>query len=112
MPIKRILFQVELVMQDAVSKFMPEAADIMATELDRTLEAHEILSRLERASYGQTYSYVIPGEVENTVALPEAYRALVGRIGRSFRSICQQATMYELMKADRSVCLLYTSRCV
>jgi hypothetical protein len=102
-PIKRILFQVELVMQDAVSKFMPEAADIMAAELDRTLEAHEILSRLERASYGQTYSYVVPGEVDNTVPLQEAYRALVGRIGRSFRSTCQQATMYELMKTERSV---------
>lgn len=102
-PIKRILFQVELVMQDAVSKFMPEAADVMAAELERTLEAHEILSRLERATYGQEYSYAVPGEVDNTVALPQAYRALINRILRSFRSTCQQATMYELMKADRSV---------
>ena len=102
-PIKRILFQVELVMQDAVSKFMPEAADIMTAELDRTLEAHEILSRLDRASYGQAYSYIIPGEGENAMPLPDAYKTLVGRIGRSFRYTCQQATMYELMKADRSV---------
>ncbi len=102
-PIKRILFQVELVMQDAVSKFMPEAADIMAAELERTLEAHEVFSRLERAGYGQEYSYVIPGEVDNAVPLADAYRALVGRIGRSFRYTCQQATMYELMKTDRSV---------
>ena len=45
-PIKRILFQVELIMQDSVSKFMPEAAEIIASELERTLEAHEIQSRL------------------------------------------------------------------
>ncbi|MCL4804902.1 MAG: dynamin family protein [Anaerolineae bacterium] len=102
-PIKRILFQVELVMQDAVSKFMPEAADIMAAELERTLEAHEIFSRLERAGYGQEYTYVIPGEVENAVPLNDAYRTLITRINRSFRSTCQQATMYELMRTDRSV---------
>ena len=75
-PIKRILFQVELVMQDAVSKFMPEAADIMADELNRTLEAHEIFSRLERAAYAQEYTYIIPGEVENAVPLSDAYRTL------------------------------------
>jgi hypothetical protein len=102
-PIKRILFQVELVMQDAVSKFMPEAADIMAAELERTLEAHEIFSRLERSGYGQEYNYTIPGEVENPVALPQAYRVLVDRINRNFRYTCQQATMYELMRGDRSV---------
>lgn len=102
-PIKRILFQVELVMQDAVSKFMPEAADVMAAELERTLEAHELFSRLERAAYGQEYSYTIPGEVENAVALPEAYRVLINRINRNFRYTCQQATMYELMRSDRSV---------
>ena len=102
-PIKRILFQVELVMQDAVSKFMPEAADIMAAELQRTMEAHEIYSRLERAGYGQEYTFVVPGEVDKAVPLNEAYRALIDRIGRSFRYTCQQATMYELMRADRSV---------
>ncbi|MFO7664520.1 MAG: hypothetical protein R6X18_18275 [Chloroflexota bacterium] len=102
-PIKRILFQVELVMQDAVAKFMPEAADIMADELQRTMEAHEMLSRLERAAYEQEYSYTLPGEVENAVPLAEAYRILVDRIGRNFRYICQQATMYELMRSDRSV---------
>ena len=32
-PIKRILFQVELIMQESVSKFMPEVADVMAAEL-------------------------------------------------------------------------------
>uniref|UniRef100_UPI0035B17C07 hypothetical protein n=1 Tax=Promineifilum sp. TaxID=2664178 RepID=UPI0035B17C07 len=102
-PIKRILFQVELVMQDAVSKFMPELADIMAAELERTLEAHEIYSRLERASYAQSYTYIIPGEVENAVPLADAYKVLTNRVGRNFRYTCQQATMYELMKADRSV---------
>lgn len=102
-PIKRILFQVELVMQDGVSKFMPEAADIMAAELERTLEAHEIYSRLERSAYEQEYTYVIPGEAESAVPLHEAYRIIVNRVGRNFRYICQQATMYELMRSDRSV---------
>ena len=102
-PIKRILFQVELVMQDAVSKFMPEAADIMGAELQRTLEAHEVYSRLERAAYSQEYTYIIPGEGENAVALAEAYRVLVDRVNRNFRYTCQQATMYELMRGDRSV---------
>jgi hypothetical protein len=60
-PIKRILYQVELNMQDAISNFMPQIADLIAAELERTLEAHEILSRLERASYGQPYSYTVPG---------------------------------------------------
>jgi hypothetical protein len=102
-PIKRILFQVELIMQDSVAKFMPEVADVIVAELERTLEAHEILSRMERATYDQEYSYTIPGEFENAVSLDTAYRALVDRTGRNFRMICQQATMYELMKSGRSV---------
>ncbi len=102
-PIKRILFQVELIMQDAVSNFMPEVADVIVDELERTLEAHEVLSRLERATYDQEYSYTIPGEADNSVPLPVAYELLVKRIARNFRMIAQQATMYELMKSDRSV---------
>ncbi len=100
-PIKRILFQVELIMQESVSKFMPEVADVMASELQRTLEAHEIYSRLERAAYGQEYAFTLPGEPGGD--LSETYSALVGRIGRNFQHVCQQATMYELMKPDRSV---------
>jgi len=103
-PIKRILFQVELMMQEAVSKFMPEVADVVAAELQRTLEAHEILSRLERASYGREYTYVIPGDagVEPT-DLEHAYQVLIQRVAQNYRHICQQATMYELMKPGRSV---------
>ncbi len=101
-PIKRILFQVELAMQDSVSNFMPEAAELMASELERTLQAHEILSRLERAGYEQEYSYTIPGSSASQ-PLKDAYEALVSRVGTSFRHICQQATMYELMKPTRSV---------
>ncbi len=103
-PIKRILFQVELMMQESVSKFMPEMAEVVAAELERTLEAHEIYARLERASYEQAYSYTIPGEsAEDPFGLAEAYQVLVKRVGRNFRHVCQQATMYELMKPDRSV---------
>lgn len=102
-PIKRILFQVELIMQDSVSKFMPEAAEIIASELERTLEAHEIQSRLRRAAYNQEYSYAIPGETADGLNLDEAFNVLVKRVGRNFRHVCQQATMYELMKPERSV---------
>lgn len=103
-PIKRILFQVELVMQDSVSKFMPEAADLISAELQRTLEAHEIYSRLERASYGRAYTYTIPGvTIDDPLDLSAAYNQLIGRVTQSFRHVCQQATMYELMKPERSV---------
>ncbi|MCL4264935.1 MAG: dynamin family protein [Anaerolineae bacterium] len=103
-PIKRILFQVELAMQDSVSKFMPEAADLISAELQRTLEAHEIYSRLERASYGRAYSYTLPGvSSDDPLDLAAAYNQLIGRVTQSFRHVCQQATMYELMKPERSV---------
>ena len=103
-PIKRILFQVELMMQESVSRFMPEVADVMTAELERTLEAHELFSRLQRASYEQQYQYVIPGEAaEEPFDLEAGYQALIGRIGHNFRHVCQQSTMYELMKPDRSV---------
>lgn len=103
-PIKRILFQVELVMQDSVSKFMPEAADLISAELQRTLEAHELYSRLERASYGRAYSYTLPGvSSDDPLDLTAAYNQLISRVTQSFRHVCQQATMYELMKPERSV---------
>lgn len=102
-PIKRILFQVELMMQESVSQFMPEVADVMAAELQRTLEAHEIYSRLERASYGQEYTYTVPGESAVPLELEAAYEALINRVGGNYRHVCQQATMYELMKPSRSV---------
>jgi len=102
-PIKRILYQVELEMQEAVSNFMPEVADVMATELERTLENHEILSRLERASYGQAYTYTLPSQPGAAVDLEAAYRELVRRVGENFRHICRQATMYELVKPARSI---------
>jgi len=102
-PIKRILYQAELVMQEAVASFMPEVADVMADELQRTLEAHEIESRLQRASYGQEYAYSLPDRPGETLSLDEAYETLVGRIGQNFRHICRQATMYELVKPERSI---------
>jgi hypothetical protein len=101
-PIKRILFQVELIMQDSVSDFMPEAAELMASEFERTLQAHEIYTRLERASYHQEYSYTVAG-AGASMSLQDAYNALIGRVGINFRHICRQATMYELMKSERSV---------
>jgi len=102
-PIKRILFQVELIMQDSVSQFMPEVADVMGAELQRTMEAHELYSRLERASYAQEYTYTLPGTSDEALALEGAYTAVIDRVGANFRHICRQATMYELMKPTRSV---------
>jgi len=100
-PIKRILYQVELVMQDSVSQFMPQMANVIADELQRTLEAHEVYARLERASYGQEYTYSLPENGATTMA--EAYNTVIGRVGANFRHVCQQATMYELMKPERSI---------
>ncbi len=102
-PIKRILYQVELVMQEAVSSFMPEVAEVIANELERTLEGHEIRSRLERASYGQEYQYTLPDAPAETFELIGAYEALVQRITGNFRHICRQATMYELVRPQRSI---------
>jgi hypothetical protein len=102
-PIKRILYQVELVMQEAVSDFMPEVADVIAAELQRTLEAHDILARLERASYGQGYAYTLPDVPGETLSLEGAYQQLVGRVMENFRQVCRQATMYELVRPERSI---------
>ncbi|GAB4162604.1 MAG: hypothetical protein Fur0021_36970 [Candidatus Promineifilaceae bacterium] len=102
-PIKRILYQVELVMQDSISQFMPEVAEIMAGELQRTLDAHDIWSRLQRASYAQDYAYTLPDAPGQTLTLEEAYRRVVQRVGANFREVCRQATMYELVKPERSV---------
>jgi hypothetical protein len=82
---------------------MPEIADVMAGELTRTLETHEIYTRLERASYGQEYTYTLPTAPGQTFDLAGAYDHVVGRVGTSFREVCRQATMYELMKPERSV---------
>jgi hypothetical protein len=102
-PIKRILYQVELIMQDSVSTFMPQVAQVITAELQRTLEAHEILSRLERASYDQEYTYTLPGETAGSLSLQESYQTLINRVGYNFRHVCRQATMYELMKPERSI---------
>lgn len=102
-PIKRILYQVELVMQDSISLFMPEIAEIMAGELQRTLEAHDILTRLQRASYEQAYTYALPDAPGEALTLDDAYRRIVQRVGVNFREVCRQATMYELVKPERSI---------
>ena len=102
-PIKRILFQVELNMQDSVSKFMPEVAEVITQELARTLEAHEILDRVLRAEYEQGYTYTLPDHPGAAFALEEAYQQLIARISENFREVCRQATMYELVKPDRSI---------
>jgi hypothetical protein len=101
-PIKRILYQVELTMQESVGQFMPEVAEVVAAELQRTLEAHELATRLERASYGQEYTYSLPDNGE-ALDVRTAFDKLVQRVGANFRHVCQQATMYELMKPERSI---------
>jgi hypothetical protein len=97
------MYQVELVMQEAVSNFMPEVADVVANELERTLEAHDILARLNRAAFGQEYTYAVPSAPGQELPLDQAYDVIVGQVGKHFRHTCQQATMYELVKPERSI---------
>jgi len=102
-PIKRILYQVELVMQEAVSNFMPEIAQVVADELDRTLESHDIKARANRAAYGQEYTYSLPFAPGEQLSLDEALDRIVGMVGQNYRHICRQSAMYELVKPERSV---------
>lgn len=102
LPIKRILYQVELVMQQAVAQFMPSVAEVVATELERTLQLHEVKSRLLRAEYGQGYAYALPGEAQ-TLPVDAAFDKLVKEVRASFRQVCEHATLYELVKPSRSV---------
>ncbi|MCO5204859.1 MAG: dynamin family protein [Anaerolineae bacterium] len=103
LPIKRILFQVELVMQEAVSQYMPALAEAIANEMERTLQAHEIKSRLQRAEYEQAYTYSLPNDQGEVYALDGAYDALTARVRNNFRQVCRQAVMYELVRPERSV---------
>lgn len=103
LPIKRILFQVEMVMQQAVSQFMPTIADVVVRELERTLQSHEVKSRLIRHEYGQEYSYSLPSEPGEAFALATAYDELMGQVLTNFRKVCEHATMYELVKPSRSI---------
>lgn len=103
LPIKRILYQVELVMQQAVSQFIPNIADVVSLELERTLQTHEVLSRLQRAEYGQNYTYTLPSENNSSLNLAEAYQKLVKQITLNFRKVCEHATLYELVKPNRSI---------
>ncbi len=103
LPIKRILYQVELTMQEAVSQSMPRLGDVMSNELKRTLASHEIKSRLERASYDQNYTYTLPHNPGGLYGATDGLDALVERVTNSFRQTCRQAVMYELMSQSRSV---------
>ena len=102
LPIKRILFQVEMVMQQAVAQFMPSVAEVVATELERTLQLHEVKSRLMRAEYGQNYAYGLPGETQS-LPVEAAFDTLIKQVRASFRQVCEHATLYELVKPTRSV---------
>ncbi len=101
-PIKRILYQVELVMQEAVAHFMPEVADVLAAELERTLDKHEISEQLLRISYGQPFQCSLPQAAEN-LDLSDGYKTIIDSVGRNYRQICRQATMYELLSPERSI---------
>ncbi len=103
LPIQRILYQIELTMQEAVSKNMPRLGDVMSNELKRTLQAHEVKSRLERASYGQNYEYNLPDMPGRSFTEIELVDALLERVAEGFREVCEQAAMYELMNPERSI---------
>lgn len=102
-PIKRILYQVELVMQEAVSNFMPQVAEVVADELDRTLDSHDLKPRVQRAEYGQAYTYSLPYSSSEETSLEETFDQVVGRVRENYRHICRQSAMYELMKPERSI---------
>lgn len=103
LPIKRILYQVELMMQQAVSQFMPSIADVVVNELQRTLEEHEITNRLLRAEYGQGYTYTLASRPGEALDVSTAVDELLKQIEYNFRQVCRHATMYELVKPGRSV---------
>ena len=103
LPEKRILYQVELRMQEELSKQMPRLADVMSAELKRTLQANEVASRLNRATYGQEYTFTLPHAPATLFTQESALTALIDRVTESFREICEQATMYELVRVDRSI---------
>ena len=103
LPIKRILFQVEMVMQQAVSQFMPSIADVVVRELERTMQSHEVRGRLTRYEYGQDYQYTLPSEPGEVYVLGDAYDVLMSQILTNFRKVCEHATMYELVKPGRSI---------
>lgn len=103
LPIKRILYQVELGMQEAVSRHMPQLGDVISSELKRTLADHEIKARLVRASYNQPYTYTLPHAPGQVYTVDTGFDALVERVAESFRQVCEQATMYELVRPERSI---------
>lgn len=103
LPIKRILFQVELTLQEAISRSMPRLGDVMTNELKRTLANHEIKSRLGRATFEQGYQFTLPTAHGQAFSAEAALESLINRIAVSFRQTCEQAVMYELMRSDRSV---------
>lgn len=103
LPIKRILYQVELAMQENIGRYMPQLAELVTQELRRTLESHELRSRLTRANYEQGYNYTLPSHQGEAFGVVGAYDALIERVEVAFRQICEQATMYELVKPERSV---------
>ncbi|HSH03925.1 MAG TPA: dynamin family protein [Anaerolineae bacterium] len=101
-PIKRILFQVELVMHDALANAMPQIATLVIRELESTLASHEVYPQLERANYGQDYTYTMPQQAQ-PFSLDEAYQYLIEQVAENFKQVCRQATMYEMMSPNRSV---------
>ncbi|MEM9775594.1 MAG: dynamin family protein [Chloroflexota bacterium] len=103
LPIRRILFQVEIVMQQAVSRFMPSVAEVVARELRQTLETHELKTRLTRAEYGQEYAYTLASVPGEAFDLENAYEAIIESVVQKFREVVEHATMYELMKPERSI---------
>jgi hypothetical protein len=90
-------------MQESVSIFMPEIAAVVSDELERTLEAHDIVGRTNRAAYNQEYSYSLPYAPGQEFTLEEALAGVADRVAENYRHICRQAAMYELMKPQRSV---------
>ncbi|MGH2537336.1 MAG: dynamin family protein [Candidatus Promineifilaceae bacterium] len=102
-PTRRILYQVELALQEALASFMPQVAEVILDELEATLEAHGVWVQLDRAAYGQSYTYCLPEVTGRSLDLETAYQTLLRRLGDNYRQLCRQSVLLEMVRPERSI---------
>lgn len=102
-PESRILQEVELALHEQLAYHMPEIGRRMRREYEDILAELEVMSSLQRAAYGETYSYRLPTAPDRLFALEEAYAALLEAVGERFSDVVRQAAVYELARANRMI---------